>query len=315
MSRVEMALRRRLLELSGEIAQVPSETDIDALIGALDRLGAATGPEPDLPSVEATFELPQVNRPDNVFYFRGRSSAEVWRTGRVFSQALSPRVQGIPEPALPAAVRSELVRLRTTVMLAMQTEALRSVLLCGAAEAEHTELIAAQLSQMLADYEWLKVAFIRVVDEEPPLPRQPLSRMDYTFVVRRTQRANLYEIGVSGGPVTLHDWLRCWEPARVLEEMKKKFDLIVIAAPPVMQTPGVALLAEAVDGVILAATENVTSYADVELAGQQFEAAHTRILGVTLMRQADSPALLDRLKQFARRLMHSRTPGAPEPQS
>lgn len=330
MSRVEMALQRRLMELTDESARTVPEADIDALISALDSLGEMPRPVEHLSarrSEDDAFEVhPAIpERNGNVLYFPGcaftgtavgdTSAAGYQAAESVLSPEVIPRPALPPaEPPLPAPVQAELVRLRTTVMLAAQTEGRRAVMLCGAeaAGADNAEFIAAHLSRLLADSEWLKVAFIRVV-AEPQEPPQRLTRFAYTFVIRRTRRANLYEVSSSCGPVRLADWLRSWEPARVIRELKRKFDLIVIAAPPVTSVPEVALLAEAVDGVILAATENVTSYAEIEQAGQIFRTAQTSLLGVTLAPPPCSPSFFDWLKKRARSLLRPQSTDEDQP--
>lgn len=294
------------MELTDESARTVPEADIEALIQALDSLGERPRPVEHLPARRSEDEAFEVHpaipeRADNVLFFPGcaltgpaareDSAVAHQAVGSALSPEIIPRpALPPPEPPLPAPVQAELIRLRTTVMLAAQTKGHRAVMLCGAeaAETDNAEFIAVHLSRLLADSEWLKVAFIRV-GAETEVPPQRLTRFDYAFLIRRTRRANLYEVTSTRGQVTLADWLRCWEPAQVIRELKRKFDLIVIAAPPVTSVPEVALLAEAVDGVILAATENITSYADIEQSGQILSTAQTSVLGVTL---APPPALL-----------------------
>ncbi len=209
----------------------------------------------------------------------------------VISTLEIPRSVNAPMPApLPREVREELLQLRTTILLAAEAQGLRAVLLCGAEAAEDTNDIAAQLSQALADYDRLKIAYIEVRgDAQDPLLRRKVLPVGYTFQMRRTHKANLYEIASSLGAVRLEDWLRWWNPAVVLQEMKKMFDLVVIHAPAITTNPDVALLAAAVDGVILVATENVTSYASLDAAQQRLRAANARLLGVTTNQSPAAP--------------------------
>jgi hypothetical protein len=187
----------------------------------------------------------------------------------------------VPAPC-PSNEREPLRQLRAAILVAAETQGLRTVLLCGAEATDDATDIGARLSQSLADYDRLKVAHIAVRGEpQAPANRRKVLPLGYTFQLRRTQKANLYEIASSLGAVRLDDWLRWWNPTVVLQEMKKMFDLIVIHAPAITTTPDVALLAAAADGVILVATEHVTSYAGLETAQQQLRAANARILGVT----------------------------------
>ena len=131
------------------------------------------------------------------------------RTREIISTLEIPRTVNAPDNSmLPPEVREPLLNLRATIMLAAEREGLRSVLLCGA-DAQATTAIAAHLSQLLAEYERLKVAYLEVSEESPtPTVRRKMLPSGYTFQLRRTRQTNLYEIASSLGVVRLDDWLR-----------------------------------------------------------------------------------------------------------
>ena len=235
-------------------------------------------------------------------------TAHLARASEVISPLEIPRKANAPEvPALSSDAREPLLKLRTTIMLAAELQGLRSVLLCGAEPADGATNKAATLSQLLAEYERLKVAYL-AVSEEPtdPMLRRKVLPIGYTFQIRRTRKANLYEIASSLGAVRLDDWLRWWNPTVVLQEMRKMFDLVVIHAPAITTNPDVALLAAAVDGVILLATENVTSYASINAANQRLRAANARILGVTLKREPVATSVTTRVREFITAMVKSK---------
>ncbi len=227
-------------------------------------------------------------------------AAKLARPDEATSPLEAPRPTNAPEPVrMPRDLRESLLKLRATIMLAAELQGLRSVLLCGAEPADGTTQVAETLSQLLSEYERLKVAYIEVSEEPPdPLLRRKVLPIGYTFQIRRTRKANLYEIASSLGTVRLEDWLRWWNPTVVLQEMNKMFDLIVIHAPAITTNPEVALLAAAVDGVILIATENVTSYAGIDAAHKRLRAANARILGVTLQQEPVAPSVTTRVREF-----------------
>ncbi len=250
--------------------------------------------------------------PRNLLPFRAKKSsgqrAPLARDGEVISTLEIPRKVNAPDRNLvPRDVREPLLNLRATIMLAAEAEGLRSVLLCGA-DPQASAAMAVHLSQLLAEYERLKVAYLEVSGEPPdPAVRRKVLPIGYTFQLRRTRQANLYEIASSLGVVRLDDWLRWWKPTVVMQEMRKIFDLIVIQAPSITTNPDVALLAAAVDGVILVATENVTPYASIEAATKRLRAANARILGVTLTPEAAAPSPFSGVKMRVRELLEAIT--------
>jgi hypothetical protein len=260
----------------------------------------------DLLAVLAAFQpapLP-ARQPQNLLPFKARNgtgkTARLPRPDEAVNPLETPRPANAPEPArLPRDVRESLLKLRATIMLAAELQGLRTVLLCGAEPADGTTHVAATLSQLLSEYERLKVAYIEVSEEPPdPMLRRKILPIGYTFQIRRTRKANLYEIASSLGTVRLEDWLRWWNPAVVLQEMNKMFDLVVIHAPAITTNPEVALLAAAADGVILVATENVTSYASIDAAHKRLRAANARILGVTMQQEPAAPSVTTRVREF-----------------
>ncbi len=262
-------------------------SEIDDLLAALAAL------QPMAQPMAQPVPLP-ARQPHHLLPFKAKNgkgkTAHLARAGEVISTLEIPRKANAPAaPHLSRDVREPLLKLRATIMLAAELQGLRSVLLCGAEPADGATNIAAPLSQLLAEYDRLKIAYIEV-NEETPDPRRKVLPVGYTFQIRRTRKSNLYEIASSLGAVRLDDWLRWWNPTVVLQEMNKRFDLVVIHAPAITTNPDVALLAAAVDGVILVATENVTSYASIDAANKRLRAAKAHIIGVTMNQEPVAPA-------------------------
>ena len=253
-----------------------------------------------------------IRQSQNLLPFKTRKRAgkptQSARADAAFSPLEAPRKANAPEaPPLPRDVREPLLKLRATIMLATELQGLRSVLICGAEPADGATNMAAMLSQLLAEYERLKIAYIEVSEEAPdPLLRRKVLPIGYTFQIRRTRKANLYEIASSLGAVRLDDWLRWWNPSVVLQEMNKIFDLVVIHAPSITTNPEVALLAAAVDGVILMATENVTAYASIDAAHKRMRTANARVLGVTMHQQPAMPSVTTRVREFIAAMVKSK---------
>lgn len=226
-------------------------------------------------------------------------------TRRVINELAIPRQADAPEPSpLSPEVREQLLKLRATIMVEAEQRQLRSILICGAAPEVSAQPMVADLSRLLSEYERLKIAYIEVTGTNTSVPRNKVLPSDYTFRIRRTRMQNLYEITSSQGAIRLDDWLKNWTPSVVLGELKKMFDLVLICAPAVTSNPEVALLAGAVDGVILVATENVTSFASLGEAQQRLHTAQANVLGVTLNKAPAISSSLSVVKSRMRGLMN-----------
>ncbi|MFN7931359.1 MAG: hypothetical protein U0Y68_26200, partial [Blastocatellia bacterium] len=246
---------------------------------------------------------PARTAPTNVRYFPRPADAPV--PDDCISVLEIPRAANVPaEPPLAPALREQLSKLRTTVLLAMERRQLRSVLLCSADPTASTAMLAAQLSQLLAEYERLKIAYLEVIEDVPETAlRRKVLPFGYTFQLRHTRLPNLCEIASSLGTVRLTDWLKWWSPTLVMQELRKRFDIVVVSAPAITRHPDVALLAAAVDGTILTAIENVTTQAQMAAAQQQLNTAQASILGVTLEPAPPLPSALATVKSRVREMI------------
>ncbi len=283
-------------------------SEIDELIEALATLAPPSASLVAQPTrVPKTFSssVPAAPPPQNLPYFSRKAAVAV--NDEVISQLEIPRAANAPaEPPLAPAVREQLLKLRTNILLAVEQRQLRSVLICSADAAENSASVTANLSKLLAEYERLKVAYIEVIEDDRPLTSQrKILPFGYTFQIRQTKVPNLSEIASSLGPVRLNDWLQWWSPAIALQEMGKLFDVVLISAPAITAHSDVALLAGAVDGVILAATEHTTTYASLAAAQQQLRAAQAHILGVTLNQAPPAVSPLAAVKSRVRELIEA----------
>lgn len=266
-------------------------TELDDLITALSEWKPITFPT-RLPSARATgtrsnssHHVPKVkqfkSQTESAIYLKNNGA--VLKERVVSTLEIPHSTSKLDASTMPPELREQLLKLRTTILLAAEQENLRSVLLCEADENGTASELAVYLSQMLAEYARLKIAYISVgEDRGGNVPGRKRLPMGYTFQIRNTNQPNRYEIASSLGVVRLEDWLQWWKPSVVLREMQKVFDVVVISTPPISTHPDVALLAGAVDGVILIATQNVTPYAQLEQATQALQQAQAKILGVTL---------------------------------
>ena len=301
--------------LSDKPEQVLPVSEIDELVEALRSFGNwkpeanhSSPTSPVSPLIEETVV------PVNYSITSGQSGqvkssdlkeASVTVASRVINELTIPRQANVPEPSrLSPEVREQLLKLRATIMVEAAQRQLRSILICGATPEVSAQPMSADLSRLMAEYERLKIAYIEVVETDFTTPRIKVSPQRYTFRIRRTRTQNLYEIASSQGAIKLEEWLKHWTPSVVLDELKKMFDLVIIYAPAVTSNPEVALLAGAVDGVILVATENVTSFVSLGEANYRLRSAQANVLGVTLTKVPTISSTFSVVKSRMRGLMN-----------
>ena len=293
--------------------QILPVSEIDELVEALGKFGNLK-PEANHLSPVSTISpsIKETVNPVN-YSISSNQTAQTKSSGqngvsaasRIINELAIPRQANIPEssPLLPE-VREQLLKLRATIMVEAAQRQLRSVLICGATPEVSVRAMVADLSRLMAEYAHLKIAYIEVVEADFTSPRNKVLPQGYTFRIRRTRTQNLYEIASSQGAIKLDDWLKNWTPSVVLSELKKMFDLVLICTPAVTSNPEVALLAGAVDGVVLVATENVTSFAGLGEAQQRLRTAQANVLGVTLNQAPSTPSPFSVVKSRMRGLMN-----------
>jgi hypothetical protein len=293
--------------------QVLPISEIDELVEALGKFGNLK-PEVNHSSPASTISpsIKETVNPVNYAIPSGRTAQMkssdqngVSAASRIINELAIPRRANVPEssPLLPE-VREQLLKLRATIMVEAAQRQLRSVLICGATPEVSVRAMVADLSRLMAEYAHLKIAYIEVVEADFTSPRNKVLPQGYTFRIRRTRAQNLYEIASSQGAIRLDDWLKNWTPSVVLSELEKMFDLVLMCAPAVTSNPEVALLAGAVDGVVLVATENVTSFAGLGEAQQRLRTAQANVLGVTLNQAPSTPSPFSVVKSRMRGLMN-----------
>ncbi|HEX4945911.1 MAG TPA: hypothetical protein VFZ34_04585 [Blastocatellia bacterium] len=282
--------------------------EIDELIAVVTNWNPVAVPAL-LPPRKPPDEKPQSSlAPTNVLHFKKKVAPAVnpqaigatIHADVISTLEIPPAPNSLVAAAPTPELGEQLHRLRTTVLLAIEQKQLRSVLLCHADAAGIPPEVGAHLSELLADFARLKVAYLPICEDRAgTLSGRKVLPLGYTFQIRRTPQPNRYEIASSLGAVRLEDWLQWWRPSVVLREMERVFDVVVISAPSITTHPDVALLAGAVDGVILMATENVTSYEQLQQATQALQQAQAKILGVTLQQ---SPATTSTFSAVAARV-------------
>jgi polysaccharide biosynthesis transport protein len=81
-----------------------------------------------------------------------------------------------------------------------------------------------------------------------------------------------------------------------LRELRRRFDYLLVDAPPIAMAPNVIAVGKALDGAVLVVESNAVGPKSVMRAREHLDRAHVRLLGVVLNRRDTVlPSVLDRL--------------------
>ncbi|HZS03658.1 MAG TPA: CpsD/CapB family tyrosine-protein kinase [Blastocatellia bacterium] len=221
-----------------------------------------------------------------------RPSAEVPETieARAVPEGLKPETALVPAQlpslvvsTLPEGVREEFRRLRSTLLLAAESQQLQVLLVCGIESGDGASFVARNLSLLLAEFDKINVARFELsgLVAEGREPASPAAE-SFKLTLRRTALPNLRDISTSQGTVTLGELLRTCDVRAMIGLLKSRFDFVLIDAPAVTASADTALLASQVDGVILVAQQDETKCNSLAAARAELQNARANVLGVVL---------------------------------
>ncbi|HYE73167.1 MAG TPA: hypothetical protein VEF04_07550, partial [Blastocatellia bacterium] len=191
-------------------------------------------------------------------------------------------------PALletPASLREGLVELRTELVLSVESNRLRTILISGIQSGDGASFVARHLSRLCAEYSRLRIALI-VIEGQRSIIRRSRRTTDQNLnlLLRRTEAANLQELTSTGGNITLSELLAETDMGIFMTHMKQNFDLVLMDVPSVATHSETVLLAAQADGVILVAQCNVTPLKQIDQVYQRLSKAKAQVLGVVFNR-------------------------------
>ena len=99
---------------------------------------------------------------------------------------------------------------------------------------------------------------------------------------------NLYLIASGVVPPNPAELLAGKQMEVLFEELDKRFDVVIVDTPPVNVVSDALSICRFADGVTLVATDNKTSYSELQDAVKQLKIADARILGIVLNRARTS---------------------------
>ena len=198
--------------------------------------------------------------------------------------------RGVP-PGFAEAMRT----LRTSVIFSSAADGARTVMITSTAPSEGKTLISSNLSDALAQAEQRtlivdgdmrrpRVHEVFGYDQEPGLSNVLVGTTQLQSAIRRTENPFLSVLPAGHLPPNPAELLGSPKYRRLLEQLGKDFDWIIIDAPPVMAVTDAAIISHDVGGVIFVVGAEMTPRRNAQTAIEQLTSARARIIGAVLNR-------------------------------
>jgi capsular exopolysaccharide synthesis family protein len=211
-------------------------------------------------------------------------------TAPAYEVRLDPLLVAGLAPKSPAAEQYR--ALRTRISHAEGAAALRSVLVTSPQKGEGKSITAANLSLTMAQELQRRVVIVEADLRKPSmerlfglLPGPGLAEflagaVDLPQAMRFLPEFNLTVIPAGAIPTNPAELLGSTGMRRMLEELRTRFDRVLLDTPPVLPLADVAILAPMVDAALMVVRAGVTPKPAIENALRAFDAS--RLIGVVL---------------------------------
>jgi capsular exopolysaccharide synthesis family protein len=203
----------------------------------------------------------------------------------------TPLLNGEASPAFSEAIRA----VRTAVLFASADDGARSIVVTSTGPHEGKTLVASSLAIALAqtgqrtivmDADMRRPRMHEALgrSQEPGLSNLLVGEAVLTDAVRTTTVQNLWILAAGHIPPNPAELLGSRKYDDLLAELKRRFDWVVIDAPPVMPVTDAALLAHTAGGVLFVIGAEMTPRQSAAAALEQLRSANAKFLGAVLNR-------------------------------
>jgi protein-tyrosine kinase len=107
-------------------------------------------------------------------------------------------------------------------------------------------------------------------------------------IINNTDIAGLYYIACGVKPPNPTELISSGRFSEFLEEVKERFDIVIIDTPPLGNVIDCAIIAAQTDGTILVIQHKAVDYRSAQMVKNQLEKANAHILGVVLNKEPGS---------------------------
>jgi capsular exopolysaccharide synthesis family protein len=203
----------------------------------------------------------------------------------------SPLLGNGAPPAFAEAMRA----IRTAVVFSSAADGARTVVVTSTAPAEGKTLISSNLASALGQAEQRTLIIDgdmrrpRVHDvfgcaQEPGLSNVLVGTAALKTAIRETSNPHLHVLTAGHIPPNPAELLGSAKYRRLLDELGKDYDWIIIDAPPVMAVTDAAVVANGASGVVFVIGAEMTPRKTAATAVEQLTAARAKIIGAVLNR-------------------------------
>ena len=203
----------------------------------------------------------------------------------------SPMLDPQVDPSFSEAIRA----IRTGVLFSSAEEGARSVAITSTGPHEGKTLISSSLAITLAqvgqrtlviDADMRRPRMHEALgrSQEPGLSNVLVGETTIVDAVRQTQVPNLWLLAAGHIPPNPAELIASKKYDALLDELKRRFDWIVIDAPPVMPVTDAALLAHTAGGVVFVIGSEMTPRRIAATAIEQLRGANAHFIGAILNR-------------------------------
>jgi capsular exopolysaccharide synthesis family protein len=204
-----------------------------------------------------------------------------------------------PSPLLDRGVPanfSEAMRgIRTSVIFSSATEGSRTVMVTSTAPSEGKTVVSSNLADALAQAEQRtliidgdmrrpRVHEVFEFAQEPGLSNVLVGTVEAKTTIRKTDNPYLSVMPAGHIPPNPAELLGSPRYRKLLEELGKDYDWIIVDAPPVMAVTDAAVISNGVGGVLFVIGSEMTPRRTAQTAVEQLKAARAKVIGAVLNR-------------------------------
>ena len=205
--------------------------------------------------------------------------------------AEAPMLNKNVPPSFAEAIRA----VRTAVLFSSADEGARSIIVTSTGPSEGKTLVSSSLAISLAqagqrtliiDADMRRPRLHEALgrSQEPGLSNVLVAETNIGDAARRTEEKNLWVLAAGHIPPNPAELLGSRKFADLLADLKRRFDWIVIDAPPVMPVTDAAVLAHGAGSVLFVVGSEMTPRQSASTAIEQLRQAQAKFVGVVLNR-------------------------------
>ena len=204
-----------------------------------------------------------------------------------------------PSPLLdrgvPAAFSEAMRGIRTSVIFSSAADGMRSIMVTSTAPSEGKTVVSSNLADALAQAEQRtliidgdmrrpRVHEVFEIAQEPGLSNVLIGAVDVKSAIRQTGNQFLSVLPAGHIPPNPAELLGSRKYQKLIEELAKDYDWIIVDAPPVMAVTDAAVVSNGVTGVVFVVGAEMTPRRTAQTALEHLMAARAKVIGAVLNR-------------------------------